>query len=79
MSAPLTVTADKTLEETLVAIIAIAVFLPMVSGMSGGSDNQAVGVCMRELVLGLARPLNCLAFKTFSLHPVIIGPCYPFP
>ncbi len=43
-------------EETLAAVIAIAVFLPMVSDMSGCSGNQAVGVSMRELALGLARP-----------------------
>jgi magnesium transporter len=43
-------------EETLAAVIAIAVFLPMVSDMSGCSGNQAVGVTMRELSLGLVRP-----------------------
>jgi magnesium transporter len=45
-------------EETLVAVIAIAVFLPMVSDMSGCSGNQAVGVTMRELSLGLVRPVD---------------------
>jgi len=40
-------------EATLSAVIAIAVFLPMVSDMSGCSGNQAVGVTMRELSLGL--------------------------
>lgn len=48
-------------EETLLAVIAIAVFLPMVSDMSGCSGNQAVGVTMRELSLGLVRPKD--AFK----------------
>ena len=43
-------------EETLAAVIAIAVFLPMVSDMSGCSGNQAVGVSMRELALGLTKP-----------------------
>ncbi|SFR38912.1 magnesium transporter [Yoonia tamlensis] len=47
-------------EETLVAVIAIAVFLPMVSDMSGCSGNQAVGVTMRELSLGLVRPKDVL-------------------
>lgn len=47
-------------EETLVAVIAIAVFLPMVSDMSGCSGNQAVGVTMRELALGLVRPADAL-------------------
>jgi len=45
-------------EETLAAMIAIAVFLPMVSDMSGCSGNQAVGVSMRELSLGLTRPVD---------------------
>lgn len=47
-------------EETLAAVIAIAVFLPMVSDMSGCSGNQAVGVTMRELSLGLVRPSDAL-------------------
>ena len=45
-------------EQTLAAVIAIAVFLPMVSDMSGCSGNQAVGVSMRELALGLTRPMD---------------------
>ncbi len=44
--------------DTLTAVIAIAVFLPMVSDMSGCSGNQAVGVSMRELALGLTRPTD---------------------
>ncbi|WP_425406481.1 magnesium transporter [Hwanghaeella sp.] len=47
-------------EETLAAVIAIAVFLPMVSDMSGCSGNQAVGVTMRELSLGLVRPADAM-------------------
>ncbi|WDR03259.1 CBS domain-containing protein [Devosia algicola] len=39
-------------ESTLAAVIAIAVFLPMVSDMSGCSGNQAVAVSMREPVAG---------------------------
>ncbi len=42
-------------EQTLAAVIAIAVFLPMVSDMSGCSGNQAVAVSMRELSLGLVK------------------------
>lgn len=45
-------------EETLAAVIAIAIFLPMVSDMSGCSGNQAVAVTMRELSLGLVRPVD---------------------
>ncbi|XWN32904.1 MAG: magnesium transporter [Devosia sp.] len=47
-------------EETLAAVIAIAIFLPMVSDMSGCSGNQAVAVSMRELSLGLVRPADAL-------------------
>lgn len=57
-------------EETLVAVIAIAVFLPMVSDMSGCSGNQAVGVTMRELSLGLVRPVD--AFKVW-MKEVSVG------
>ena len=43
-------------QETLTAVIALAVFLPIISDMSGCSGNQAVAVTMRELTLGLVRP-----------------------
>lgn len=43
-------------QETLAAVITLAVFLPMVSDMSGCSGNQAVAVSMRELSLGLVKP-----------------------
>jgi len=43
-------------QETLEAVIALAVFLPIISDMSGCSGNQAVAVSMRELSLGLVRP-----------------------
>ncbi len=43
-------------EDTLTAVIALAVFLPIVSDMSGCSGNQAVAVSMRELTLGAAGP-----------------------
>jgi magnesium transporter len=43
-------------EDTLTAVIALAVFLPIVSDMSGCSGNQAVAVSMRELTLGATDP-----------------------
>lgn len=46
--------------DTLAAAITLAVFLPMISDMSGCSGNQAVAVSMRELTLGLARPADVL-------------------
>ncbi|MEZ4219126.1 MAG: magnesium transporter [Myxococcota bacterium] len=46
--------------ETLAAAIALAVFLPMISDMSGCSGNQAVAVSLRELALGIVRPQEFL-------------------
>jgi magnesium transporter len=43
-------------QDTLAMVITLAVFLPIVSDMSGCSGNQAVAVSMRELSLGLVRP-----------------------
>jgi magnesium transporter len=43
-------------QDTLTAVIALAVFLPIISDMSGCSGNQAVAVSMRELTLGVVRP-----------------------
>jgi magnesium transporter len=43
-------------QDTLEAVIALAVFLPIISDMSGCSGNQAVAVSMRELSLNLVRP-----------------------
>ncbi|PRY26440.1 magnesium transporter [Aliiruegeria haliotis] len=57
-------------EATIAAVIAIAVFLPMVSDMSGCSGNQAVGVTMRELSLGLVRPVD--AFRVW-LKEISVG------
>ena len=45
-----------TYEDTLAAVISLAIFLPMISDMSGCSGNQAVAVSMRELSLGVVRP-----------------------
>ncbi len=47
-------------QETLQSVIALAVFLPIISDMSGCSGNQAVAVSMRELSLGLIRPTEAL-------------------
>lgn len=43
-------------QDTLSAVIALAVFLPIISDMSGCSGNQAVAVSLRELSLGLIQP-----------------------
>lgn len=47
-------------EGTLQAVIALAVFLPIISDMSGCSGNQAVAVSIRELSLGYVRPAEML-------------------
>lgn len=43
-------------QDTLAQVIALAVFLPIISDMSGCGGNQAVAVSMRELSLGLVKP-----------------------
>ena len=43
-------------QDTLSAVIVLAVFLPIISDMSGCSGNQAVAVSIRELTLGTTVP-----------------------
>jgi magnesium transporter len=43
-------------QDTLEKAVVLAVFLPIISDMSGCSGNQAVAVSIRELTLGLVRP-----------------------
>jgi magnesium transporter len=43
-------------QDTLAQVIALAVFLPILSDMSGCAGSQAVAVSMRELTLGLLKP-----------------------
>lgn len=45
-------------QDTLSAVIALAIFLPIVSDMSGCSGNQAAAVSMRELALGISNPAD---------------------
>jgi magnesium transporter len=47
-------------QDTLQSVIALAVFLPIISDMSGCSGNQAVAVSMRELSIGVIRPTELL-------------------
>ncbi len=47
-------------QDTLEKAITLAVFLPIISDMSGCSGNQAVAVSIRELALGLVRPREIL-------------------
>jgi magnesium transporter len=43
-------------QDVLSSVIAMAVFLPIISDMSGCSGNQAVAVSMRELSIGVVTP-----------------------
>ena len=43
-------------QDVLTSVIALAVFLPIISDMSGCSGNQAVAVSMRELSIGVITP-----------------------
>jgi len=45
-------------QDVLSAVIILAVFLPIISDMSGCSGNQAVAVSMRELSLGVIKPAD---------------------
>lgn len=47
-------------QDVLSSVIALAVFLPIISDMSGCSGNQAVAVSMRELSLGVVNPAEVL-------------------
>ena len=65
-------------EETLAAVIALAVFLPIVSDMSGCSGNQAVAVSIRELSLGITKPFELLRVwlqevKVGLINGVVLG------
>ncbi len=65
-------------EDTLSAVIALAVFLPIVSDMSGCSGNQAVAVSIRELSLGITKPIDVLRvwlqeIKVGVINGVVLG------
>jgi magnesium transporter len=47
-------------QDVLTSVIALAVFLPIISDMSGCSGNQAVAVSMRELSIGVVEPREVL-------------------
>ena len=47
-------------QDTLEKAITLAVFLPIISDMSGCAGNQAVAVSIRELSLGLVRPTELI-------------------
>ena len=55
-------------QDTLQAVIALAVFLPIISDMSGCSGSQAVAVSLRELTLGVTRPTDVLRVLVLELR-----------
>jgi len=57
-------------QDTLAAAIALAVFLPIVSDMSGNSGFQAATVSIRELALGLVRPQEIMRVL---IHEAAVG------
>ena len=60
-------------EETLAQVIALAVFLPIISDMSGNAGIQASAVSMRELELGLIRPRELLRVWTKEISLGLIN------
>ncbi|MHC4673570.1 MAG: magnesium transporter [Planctomycetota bacterium] len=60
-------------QDTLQAAIALAVFLPIISDMSGCSGNQSVAVSMRELTLGLIRPNEFLRILAKDIGLALIN------
>lgn len=57
-------------QDVLSSVIALAVFLPIISDMSGCSGNQAVAVSMRELSLGVVKPVE--AFRVW-MQEISVG------
>lgn len=61
-------------QETIQAVVALAVFLPIISDMSGCSGNQAIAVSIRELSLDRISPRNALwVFRKEFLVGLING------
>jgi magnesium transporter len=60
-------------QETLSSVIALAVFLPIISDMSGCSGNQAVAVSMRELSLGVVKPFEVVRVWIQEIYIGIIN------
>jgi magnesium transporter len=60
-------------QDTLQSVIALAIFLPIVSDMSGCSGSQAMAVSMRELALGIVKPRELLYVWSKELAVGIIN------
>lgn len=62
-------------QDTLTEVIALAVFLPIISDMSGCSGSQAVAVSVRELALGTVRPHELWRVLTKEAGVGLINGC----
>ena len=65
-------------QDTLQEVIALAIFLPVISDMSGCSGNQAVAVSLRELSLGVVKPYELMRVlmqevKVGLINGVVLG------
>ncbi len=60
-------------QDTLSSVIALAVFLPIISDMSGCSGNQAIAVSMREISLGVIRPTEVFRVWTQEMSVGLIN------
>ena len=65
-------------QDTLEQVIALAIFLPVISDMSGCSGNQAVAVSLRELSLGVVKPYELMRvlfqeIKVGLINGVVLG------
>lgn len=60
-------------QETLERAIILAVFLPIISDMSGCSGNQAVAVSIRELSLGFVKPFEFVYVLTKEMSVGVIN------
>ena len=54
-------------------VIALAIFLPLVAGLSGCSGNQAVAVSIRELTLGVTKPTDVVRVLRKELHVGLVN------
>ena len=60
-------------QETLGKVISLAVFLPIISDMSGCAGQQSVAVSIRELTLGLLKPAEILRVVVKEVGPAVIN------
>ncbi len=65
-------------QDTISAAVVLAVFLPIISDMSGCSGKQAVAVSIRELTIGLISPADMFMvflkeFAVAAINGIVLG------